>query len=86
MNNLKLLLILFCTQIVFAQRAEQPDQTYNLGASINEMTLTVGGVLVVATNDGLVGINPETNSPVFTFNNFGKLTPEETLFVEDSLN
>ncbi|MFC7444757.1 hypothetical protein C7H62_1587 [Mesoflavibacter sp. HG96] len=84
MNNLKLLLILFCTQIVFAQRAEQPDQTYNLGASINEMTLTVGGVLVVATNDGLVGINPETNSPVFTFNNFGKLTPEETLFVEDS--
>ena len=40
MNNLKLLLILFCTQIVFAQRAEQPDQTYNLGASINEMTLS----------------------------------------------
>ncbi|MBR9914669.1 MAG: PQQ-binding-like beta-propeller repeat protein [Algicola sp.] len=67
-----------------AQKAEAPDQSYNLGAKINEMTLTVGGVLVVATNDGLVGIKPTESQPVFTFNNFGKLKPEETDFIPNS--
>ena len=68
----------------FAQKAEQPNNTYSLGANINEMTLTVGGILVVATNDGLVGISPDNSTPIFTFNNFGKLSPEETDFIPDS--
>ena len=84
MKAINLLLIIFCVQLSLAQKAEQPNNSYDLGATINEMTLTVGGILVVATNDGLVGINPETSTPTFTFNNFGKLTPEETIFVEDS--
>ncbi|WP_235989371.1 PQQ-binding-like beta-propeller repeat protein [Psychroserpens algicola] len=67
-----------------AQKAETPDQNYDLGAKINEMTLTVGGVLVVATNDGLIGIKPTESQPVFTFTNFGKLKPEETDFVPNS--
>ena len=69
---------------VNAQKAETPTQTYDLGSSINEMSLTVGGVLVVATNEGLVGIRPTENTPIFTFNNFGKLKPEETDFVPNS--
>ncbi|HIC33045.1 MAG TPA: hypothetical protein EYO76_14120, partial [Flavobacteriaceae bacterium] len=84
MKAINLFLLLLFVQISFAQKAEQPNNSYDLGATINEMTLTVGGVLVVATNDGLVGINPETSTPTFTFNNFGKLTPEETIFVEES--
>lgn len=67
-----------------AQKAEAPQQNYNLGSKINEMTLTVGGVLVVATNDGLAGIKPTESQPVFTFNNFGKLKPEETDFIPNS--
>lgn len=67
-----------------AQKAETPDQNYDLGSKINEMTLTVGGILVVATNDGLVGIKPTESQPVFTFNNFGKLKPEETDFIPNS--
>lgn len=63
---------------------ETPEQSYDLGAKINEMTLTVGGVLVVATNDGLAGIKPDQSQPVFTFNNFGKLKPEETDFIPNS--
>lgn len=66
------------------QRAEQPNQKYNLGANINEMTLTVGGVLVVATNDGLAGIKPDQSEPIFVFNDFGKLKPEETSFVPNA--
>ena len=56
----KILLVIFLTiaTTISAQKAETPDNTYDLGATINEMTLTVGGVLVVATNDGLVGIKP----------------------------
>ncbi|WP_304143848.1 PQQ-binding-like beta-propeller repeat protein [Mesoflavibacter zeaxanthinifaciens] len=84
MKAINLFLIIFCVQLSLAQKAEQPNNSYDLGATINEMTLTIGGVLVVATNDGLVGINPETSAPTFTFNNFGKLTPEETIFVEES--
>ncbi|SER04724.1 PQQ-like domain-containing protein [Hyunsoonleella jejuensis] len=79
-----LVFLLVSTLVVNAQKAETPNQDYNLGAKINEMTLTVGGILVVATNDGLAGIKPTESQPVFTFNNFGKLKPEETEFVPNS--
>ena len=80
-NLLMLIVLLISSTSILAQKAEQPDKTYDLGANINEMTLTVGGILVAATNDGLVGIDPKKNTPIFTFNNFGKLKPEETDFV-----
>src|SRR5690606_37789551 len=67
-----------------AQKAETPDGTYELGATINEMTLTQGGILVVATNEGLAGIDPKKSTATFTFNNFGKLKPEETEFIPNS--
>jgi len=70
--------------VTTAQKAETPQQTYDLGAKINEMTLTVGGILIAATNDGLVGIDPKQSTPVFTFNDFGKLSPEETDFIPAS--
>lgn len=79
-----LVFLLVSTLVVNAQKAETPNQDYNLGTKINEMTLTIGGVLVVATNDGLAGIKPTESQPVFTFNNFGKLKPEETEFVPNS--
>ncbi|UMB53234.1 hypothetical protein MKD41_12945 [Lutibacter sp. A64] len=86
-SNLKrLFLVTFLTisAIISAQKAEKPDNIYDLGATINEMTLTIGGVLVVATNDGLVGIKPPENTPLFIFNNFGQLKPEETEFIPNS--
>ncbi|WP_179319312.1 outer membrane protein assembly factor BamB family protein [Winogradskyella helgolandensis] len=85
-NTQKLIMFVFLlsTALLFAQKAETPDQNYDLGSKINEMTLTIGGVLVVATNDGLVGIKPTDSQPVFTFNNFGKLKPEETDFIPSS--
>lgn len=83
--KLMVMLVLFVgTTSARAQKAEAPNQNYDLGSSINEMTLTVGGVLVVATNDGLVGIRPTESQPVFKFNDFGKLKPEETQFVPNS--
>ncbi|WP_339917360.1 PQQ-binding-like beta-propeller repeat protein [Yeosuana marina] len=88
MRHLKQFVLLFAgiliVNYVNAQKAETPNQTYNLGTKINEMTLTVGGILVAATNDGLVGIDPKQSAPVFTFNNFGKLSPEETEFIPAS--
>jgi hypothetical protein len=64
-----------------AQRAEAPDFRYDVGAKINEMTLTQGGTLVVATNDGLVGIKPGTNELLFNFTDYGRVKPEELFFV-----
>lgn len=65
----------------YAQKAEAPSNSYDLGANINEMTLTTGGILVTATDNGLAGIDPTKNSPTFTFTAFGKLKPEETEFI-----
>lgn len=79
-----LLLGILIVNNIIAQKAETPENTYDLGAKINEMTLTVGGILVAATNDGLVGIDPKQSKPTFTFNNFGRLTPEETEFIPES--
>ncbi|WP_100612124.1 outer membrane protein assembly factor BamB family protein [Confluentibacter lentus] len=85
LNQFLLLLVgILIVNVSTAQKAETPENTYDLGATINEMTLTVGGILIAATNEGLVGIDPKQSTPIFTFNNFGKLKPEETDFVPAS--
>ncbi len=60
---------------------ETPDFKYELGAKINDMTLTQGGTMVVATNDGLVGIKPGKEGLLFNFTDYGKVKPEELFFV-----
>jgi hypothetical protein len=66
---------------LFAQKAEAPDHNYQLGAKINEMTITEGGTVVVATNDGLVGIKPGENELLFNFTDYGRVKPEELFYV-----
>ncbi|WP_461302722.1 outer membrane protein assembly factor BamB family protein [Aureisphaera sp.] len=75
------LLAIMCFSLVQAQRAETPDFRYDVGAKINEMTLTEGGTMVVATNDGLVGIKPGSNELLFNFTDYGRVKPEELFFV-----
>lgn len=65
-----------------AQSAEQPDFRYDTGAKINEMTLTQGGTMVVATNSGLVGIKPGNQALLFNFTEYGRVKPEELTFVQ----
>ena len=76
-------LLLFCS-IGMAQKAEAPDFKYDVGAKINEMTLTQGGTMVVATNDGLVGIKPGSNDLLFNFTDYGRVKPEELTFIPNS--
>lgn len=64
-----------------SQNAETPDFSYDLGAKINDMTITVAGTVVVATNDGLVGIKPGENELLFNFTDYGKVKPEELNFI-----
>jgi len=66
---------------LFSQKAEMPDYNYQLGAKINEMTITEGGTVVVATNDGLVGIKPGQNALLFNFTDYGRVKPEELFYV-----
>jgi len=72
---------LFCVTLAYAQKAETPDYQYEVGAKINDMTLTQGGTMVVATNDGLVGIKPGSNELLFNFTDYGRVKPEELFFV-----
>jgi len=72
------------TSMVFAQKAEAPDYQYDVGASINDMTITQGGTMVVATNDGLVGIKPGEKDLLFNFTEYGKVKPEELLFIPNT--
>jgi hypothetical protein len=65
----------------FAQTAEAPDYNFELGAKINDMTITQGGTVVVATNDGLVGIKPGQNELLFNFTDYGRVKPEELKYV-----
>lgn len=64
-----------------AQNAETPDHNYQLGSKINEMTITEGGTVVVATNDGLVGIKPGQDGLLFNFTDYGRVKPEELNFI-----
>ncbi len=67
-----------------AQKAEAPDFMYDVGAKINEMTLTQGGTMVIATNDGLVGIKPGQSELLFNFTDYGRVKPEELFFVPNA--
>src|SRR5690606_4364430 len=77
-------LALFMTLTIAAQKAEQPDFRYDTGAKINEMSLTQGGTMVVATNDGLVGIKPGSNQLLFYFTEYGRVKPEELYFIPNA--
>lgn len=85
MRNLKqcilLLALMFVANLSQAQKAETPDHNYELGAKINEMTITEGGTVVVATNDGLVGIKPGQDGLLFNFTDYGRVKPEELTFI-----
>src|SRR5690554_4279680 len=81
--------ILICFMIItknplLAQSAEQPDFRYDTGAKINEMSLTQGGTMVVATNNGLVGIKPGSNQLLFNFTEYGRVKPEELTYVPNA--
>jgi len=79
-----LLCFLLFGSVAMAQKAETPDYRYDTGAKINEMTLTQGGTMVVATNDGLVGIKPGSNDLLFNFTEYGRVKPEELLYVPNA--
>lgn len=68
----------------YGQKAEQPDWSYDIGGKINEMYLTEAGTLVVASNDGLVGIKPGSNELLFKFTDYGRVKPEELTFIPAS--
>lgn len=79
----KLIMIAFLLSAtsIFAQKAEVPDYSFDLGANINDITITEGGTVVVATNDGLVGINPGQRELLFNFTDYGRVKPEELNFI-----
>ncbi len=84
-TQIKLLLCFsLCLLSMNAQKAEAPDFRYDVGANINDMTITQGGTLVVATNDGLVGIKPGEKDLIFNFTEYGRVKPEELLFIPNS--
>lgn len=81
MKYLVIVALILSVTSLNAQKAEAPDQNYDLGAKINEMTITEGGTVVVATNDGLVGIKPGQDGLLFNFTDYGRVKPEELNFV-----
>ncbi|MCC4212878.1 PQQ-binding-like beta-propeller repeat protein [Leeuwenhoekiella parthenopeia] len=76
--------LLLFTGGLFAQKAETPDYTYDVGGNINNMTLTLAGTMVVSTSDGLVGIKPGSNELVFKFTDYGSVKPEEVTYIPAS--
>ncbi len=59
-------LLLFCVSIIFAQKAENPDNKYEVGA-IKWMKMSDPGTLIVSTSKGIYGIKPNESQPAFLF-------------------
>jgi hypothetical protein len=70
--------------LAISQRAEEPDYRYDIGGKIHNMTLTQGGTLVLATNDGLVGVKPGKEELLFNFKDYGRVKPEEITFIPNA--
>lgn len=73
--------LLFVTGTLFAQKAETPQYSYDMGGKINFMKLTDAGVLVVAGAGGLSGIKPGASQAHFNFKDYGKIKAEELEFI-----
>src|SRR5690554_6670925 len=80
-----LIVWLMCSFVLFAQKAETPQYSYDMGGKISFMKLTDAGVLVVAGSGGLSGIKPGKNKPFFIFTDYEKIKPEELEFTPMSL-
>ena len=61
-----LALLLFSVSIIFAQKAENPDNKYEVGA-IKWMKMSDPGTLIVSTSKGIYGIKPNESQPAFLF-------------------
>lgn len=76
-KNWGILIMLLTGNLLIAQKAETPNQTYDLGGKIEKMTLTSSGVLLITHSNGLAGIKPGQEGLVFNFNDYGKVKEEE---------
>lgn len=81
-QQLMMFALLLSVTSLLAQKAEAPEHSFDLGANINEMTITQGGTVVVATNDGLVGIKPGQKELLFNFTDYGRVKPEELNYID----
>ena len=82
-KNLAIVVLFLSATSLFAQKAETPDHTYDVG-KIDYMTLTQAGVLLVAHADGLAGIKPGQEGLVFNFDDYGKVKQEELYIVPNT--
>lgn len=60
-----------------AQKAESPDNSYEIDGKIDFMTLTDAGPLLVGHGKGLMGIDPDHDQPVFDFRDYGRIEEDE---------
>jgi outer membrane protein assembly factor BamB len=81
MRPLKQFVLLFAGILIVnsvnAQKAEVPDQTYDIEGKIEKMTLTSSGVMLITHGKGLAGIRPGQEGLVFNFDDYGKVKEEE---------
>ncbi len=70
--------------LLFAQKAEAPEYQYDIGGSIDKMTLTSAGVLIVNHGKGLAGIKPGQSGLVFNFSDYGKVKEDELFIVPNT--
>lgn len=83
-KTMSIVFTFFIGSLAMAQKAEAPDYQYNVGAKINDMVITDGGTMVIASNDGLVGIKPGSSDLLFNFTTYGRVKPEELTIVPNS--
>ena len=59
-------LMFLSANILFSQKAQSPDNKYDVGA-IKWMKISDPGTLLVSTSKGVYGIQPNTSEPTFLF-------------------
>ena len=76
LNKLIIFALILSVTIINAQKSD-PNFVYDVGGSIEKMTVTDSGVLLITHGQGLAGIRPGQKDLVFNFNDYGKVKEEE---------
>ena len=83
--NLLSLAFLLVASTSFAQKAETPDNQYDVGGKIEStMMLDDSGVLLVMHGKGIAGIKAGESAPTFNYTEYGSVKAEEVSVIPNS--
>ena len=84
MKKLQLIIVLFLTVLTsYSQTTIKEGNVFSMKGNIETLKVAPGGILLVGTSEGMTAIEAHKNTPLYEYNAFGKIKPEELTLMDN---